>query len=97
MVGVPNTLKSLGVTYRGSSSAPCTQTLSAWNWTLGIWSSLGTKTLGTTETETVATVGGNLADYVSNTTGTGDVAIRFGCSGGTFTSSTDLLRISYTP
>jgi uncharacterized protein YkwD len=97
MVGVPNTLKSLSVTYRGSSSASCTQTLSAWNWTLGVWSSLGSRTLGTTETETVATVGGNLADYVSNTTGTGDVAIRFGCTGGTFTSSTDLLRISYTP
>jgi uncharacterized protein YkwD len=97
MTGVPNTLKSLSVTYRGFSSAACTQTLSAWNWTLGVWSSLGSKALGTTETETVATVGGNLADYVSNTTGTGDVAIRFGCSGGSLTSSTDLLRITYTP
>lgn len=36
------------------------------------------RTLGTTETETVATVTGALASYVSGSTGNGDVAVRVG-------------------
>jgi uncharacterized protein YkwD len=100
MTGVPNTLKSLNVTYRGFSSSACTQTLSVWNWTFGTWSSLGSKAVGTTEIETTAPVGGTLADYVSGSTGNGDVAVRMGCSAGSlgsFTSSGELLRIAYTP
>jgi uncharacterized protein YkwD len=98
ITGVPNTLKSLNVTHRSLSSSPCTQTLWAWNWQQGLWSSLGSTTAGATETETNATVGGTLADYVSGTTGNGDVAIRVSCSSSSsFTLSTDLLRIAFTP
>lgn len=96
--GVPNTLTSLSVTYRGLSTTPCTQTLSIWNWQTGVWSSLGSRTLGTTEAETVATVTGTLANYVSGTTGNGDVAVRVACTGGYFTSfttSSELLKIAY--
>jgi uncharacterized protein YkwD len=98
--GVPNSITSLKTTYRGFSSVPCTQTLYAWNWSLGYWASLGSTSLGTTESATTATVTGSLADYVSGSTGNGDVAVRVGCSAGSFASftlSSDLLYIAYTP
>ncbi|MGZ8782028.1 MAG: CAP domain-containing protein [Gaiellaceae bacterium] len=98
MSGVPNTLKSLNASYRGFSSAACTQTLWFYNWTTATWTSVGSSTLGTTESETVATATGSLADYVGGTTGNGDVVVRVGCTGsGAFTSSSDLLKITYTP
>ena len=56
------------------------------------------RTLGTTETETVATVTGALASYVSGSTGNGDVAVRVACAGSYFTSfttSSELLKITY--
>jgi len=96
--GVPNSVTTLTVTYRGFSTTPCTQTLSIWNWQTGVWSSLGSRTLGTTEAETVATVTGTLANYVSGTTGNGDVAVRVACTGSYFTSfttSSELLKIDY--
>ncbi len=96
--GVPNTLKSLSVGYRGFSTAACTRTLWLYNWSAGVWTSLGSGSLGTVETEAVATAGGTLADFVSGTIGNGDVAVRVGCTGaGAFTTSSDLLRITYTP
>lgn len=100
IAGVPNTIKSLNVTYRGLNSVTCSQTLWIWNWSAGFWSSLGSTSVGATETETNATVGGPLADYVSGSTGNGDVAVRMGCSAGSltsFTSSGELLKITYTP
>ena len=98
ITGVPNTLKSLAVTYRGFSSAACTQTLSLYNWSVGTWTSLGSRTLGTVETETGVSAGGTLADFVSGSAGNGDVAVRVGCTGGTpFTTSSELLGIAYTP
>ncbi len=96
MTAVPNTLGNLQVTYRGLSSPACTQNLAIWNWRTGVWVSLGSRTAGTAEVETSLTPTGTLADYVSGTTGNGDVAVRFRCTGTTFTSNSDLLRISYT-
>jgi len=96
--GVPKALTSLSVTYRGLTTTLCTQTLSIWNWQLGVWSSLGSRTLGTIEAETVATVTGTLGNYVSGTFGTGDVAVRVACGGSyysTFTTSSELLKITY--
>jgi uncharacterized protein YkwD len=96
--GVPNTLKTLSITSRGLSSAVCTQTISAWDWTAGVWRPLATRAVGATESETVVPVGGTLASYVFGSTGNGDVAVRVGCAGtGAFTTSDELLRIVYTP
>lgn len=98
ITGVPNTLKTLSVTSRGFASAACTQTISVWDWTTGVWRAIGTRALGTTEFETVVPVAGALANYVSGSSGNGDVAVRVGCSGGgAFTTSDELLRIAYTP
>jgi uncharacterized protein YkwD len=96
--GVPNSLQTLSITSRGSSSAVCTQTISAWDWSAGVWRPLATRAVGTSETETVVPVGGTLASYVSGSTGNGDVAVRVGCAAtGAFTTSDELLRIAYTP
>ncbi|MBA2460357.1 MAG: hypothetical protein H0V45_01100 [Actinobacteria bacterium] len=99
ITGVPNTLASLAVTYRGFSSTACTQALSLFNWSTGVWSPLDSRALGTSETETAVTVGGVLADFVSGTTGSGDVAVRVGCTTHStpFTMSSELLKIAYTP
>ncbi|HEX2045540.1 MAG TPA: S8 family serine peptidase, partial [Gaiellaceae bacterium] len=95
---VPNGLKSLKVTYRGKGSASCYQALYVYDWTYGAWTRLDARTLGTTESEVNVGVGGNLANYVSGTTGEGDVAIRIRCTRGdslSFSTSADLLRITY--
>jgi len=99
IVGVPNTLKSLNVTYRGLNSSTCTQTIWIYNWQTSIWASLGSRSVGATEVETVVIPTGILADYVSGSAGTGDVAVRVGCSAGftSYSSSADLLKVSYTP
>lgn len=98
ITGVPNTLTTLSIASRGLSSVPCTQTISIWDWTYGTWRSLASRAVGTTESGTTVTVGGTLANYVSGTSGNGDVAVRVGCAGsGSFTTSDELLRITYTP
>jgi hypothetical protein len=98
ITGVPNTLKTLSIVSRGFSSAPCTQTISIWDWTAGAWEGVGTRALGTSESETTLTPSGTLAGYVSGSSGNGDVAVRVGCAAtGSFTTSDELLRIVYTP
>ena len=98
ITGVPNTLTTLSIDSRGLGSVPCTQTISIWDWTFGTWRSLASRAVGTTESGTTVTVTGTLANYVSGSTGNGDVAVRVGCVGsGSFTTSDELLRITYTP
>ena len=97
MTGVSNALTSLKVTYRGRSSHTCNQTIYVYNWTTGTWKSLDARSRGTSESELVLTVGGTLADYVSGTTGDGDVAVRVRCTrdSGSYYVSGDLLKITY--
>jgi uncharacterized protein YkwD len=98
ITGVPNTLKTLSIESRGLSTAACTQTISIWDWTTGVWRSLASRAVGTSESGTTVAVTGTLANNVSGTTGAGDVAVRVGCAGtGSFTTSDELLRITYTP
>ena len=95
---VPNALRSLSVTYNGSNSLACSQTVAIWNWTYGYWVALDSRTVGAATTVS-ASVGGTLADYVSYSYGNGDVAVQVRCLGGDYYSpfyaSGDLLRISY--
>jgi serine protease AprX len=96
ITGVANGLRSLSVTFRGKSSASCSQTLYAYNWTSASWKSLDSRTLGTTEIGLTLTVGGTLSDYVSGSSGDGDVVVRVRCTkGSSFYTSTDQLRITY--
>jgi hypothetical protein len=95
--GVPNTLKSLRVVYRGWNSATCSQTVAVHDWAWGTWRTLDSRSVGTGEVEVAATASGTLADYVSGSTGNGDVAVRVRCSlyGWSFFAAGDLLKIEY--
>ena len=99
MTGISTTFTSLKVTYRGRSSASCTQVVSICNWTTGACVTFDTRAVGTTEVEVSVAAGGTLADYVSGTTGNGDVAVRIRCSRsdalGFFTGG-DLLKVGFT-
>jgi hypothetical protein len=96
--GVSNGLTTLRITYGGRNSIDCKQTISLWNWTHGNWTSLGARTVGSTEVLVDKVVAGTLGDYVSGTSGDGDLKIRVRCTNGTtsFYTSADLLRVTYT-
>jgi Subtilase family/Fervidolysin N-terminal prodomain/Putative Ig domain len=96
--GVSNSLSNLRVSYTGKNSRSCTQVIFIWRWTTSSWVQLSSGSVGTTEIS-IANLApsGTLADYVSGTTGDGDVRVRVRCrrSSQSFFASGDLLRISY--
>ena len=99
LISATNALQSLNVTYRGKSSLSTTQQLYAYNWTTGAWVRLDQRTVGTSESQVDVAPSGTLADYVSGTSGDGDVAIRIRSSRSdsySFFTSGDLLRVTYT-
>ncbi len=96
--GVSNSLRSLEVTYKGKSSRTCTQRVDIWRFATSSWVQLDSRSVGTTEVLVSRLPGGALADYVSGTSGDGQVHVRVRCtlSSASFTTSADLLRITYT-
>jgi hypothetical protein len=96
--GVSNSLSNLRITYKGKNSLSCTQTVSVWRWTTSSWVQLDSRSVGTTEV-LIADLAptGTLADYVSGTSGDGELRVRIRCttSVGNFFSSGDLARIVY--
>jgi hypothetical protein len=96
--GVSNSLSNLRVSYTGKNSRSCTQVIFIWRWTTSSWVQLSSRSVGTTEVS-IANLApsGTLANYVSGSTGDGDVRVRVRCrrSGSSFFASGDLLRISY--
>jgi serine protease AprX len=97
ITGVTNALQSLKITYRGRSYRTCTQVVYVYNWTTGAWVQLDSRSVSTSEVEVNASPTGTLADYVSGSSGDGEVAVRIRCSrsDGSFYTSADLLRITY--
>jgi uncharacterized protein YkwD len=96
--GVSNALTQLTITYRGSHSAACTQAVYLWNWANGYWVRYSSASGGSTETETSFTLTGAVTNYVSGTTGNGEVAVRVHCNrgdGGAFTTRGDLMRVTF--
>ena len=96
--GVSNSLRSLKVIYKGKNSRTCTQTVSVWRSTTSSWVQLDSRSVGTTEVLVERLPEGNLADYVSGTSGDGQLHVRVRCtsSSRSFTASGDLLRVVYT-
>jgi subtilisin family serine protease len=98
VTGVANSLTSLGVSYRGKSSATCSQTVLVFRWTTATWVQLDLRSVGPTEVQVDRPVTGTLADYVSGTTGDGEVRVRVRCTSTTtaFVTSGDMLRVTHT-
>ncbi|MEA2273851.1 MAG: cellulose 1,4-beta-cellobiosidase [Solirubrobacteraceae bacterium] len=97
ITSVPTTAKNLSVVYWGKNTVACNQTLRIYNYELSRWDTLDTRSVDTTVTSITAVPPAAPADYNSNLTGTGNVAVRVTCSGPTaqFRSVGDLLRIKY--
>jgi hypothetical protein len=97
--GVPNEATSLHVTYRGSNSRTCTQSTSIWNWSTSSWTTLDTRSVGSSEVQlTNLAPSGSPATWVSGAAGTGDVRVRVRCtrsSSSSFVANGDLLRLSW--
>jgi uncharacterized repeat protein (TIGR01451 family) len=94
--GVPNSLRSLRVTYSGSAYPVCNQAVSMLNTITGTYTTLDSRWVTSSEVLISPSVGGTLADYVSGTLVTGDVTVRVQCSTySPFYVSGDLLAIVY--
>ena len=89
----PSALSKLDVTYRGSNSVACTQTVEIYRFTDGTWVALDQRMVGSTEAEISKPVSGTLSSYVSG----GNLHVRVRCqtTSSGFTASGDLLRIAY--
>jgi hypothetical protein len=87
------------VTYVGKNSRSCTETVSIWNWSTSAWAQLSSTTVGINELlRSKLSPMGTLADYVSGTSGNGDVRVRVRCTTlGSFTTSADLISVTYQP
>jgi len=95
--GVPSTLRSLNVAYKGSNSSSCTQTLSAWSFQAGSWAQLDSRTVDSNQVLIERSTTGNPGDYVGPG---GEVRVRVRCTvgffGSAFVANGNLLRITYT-
>ena len=95
--GVSNDLRSLVVTYRGKNSRACSQTVQIYNWSKGSWVKLDSRSVGTTEVQIQKSPTGTLADYVSGSSGPGDLRVRVRCTRTSgFYAAGDLLTVSFT-
>ena len=95
---VPNGLRNLKITYKGANSQSCTQTMSIYRWTTSSWVQLNSRSVNTTEALIADLVpGGTLADYVSGSSGNGDIRVRVRCtrSSSSFNARGDLMKIVY--
>jgi uncharacterized protein YkwD len=96
--GVSNALTRLTVTYRGSHSGACAQTVYLWNWANGYWVRFSSANGGPTENQVTFSLIGSPSTYVSGTTGNGEVAVRVHCmrtDAVAFTTRGDLMRVVY--
>jgi hypothetical protein len=94
---VPNSLNSLRITYKGKNSQTCTQSIAIWRWTTNSWVQLNSQSVGTAErlVNNLAPAG-TPADFVSGTSGNGEVRVRVQCTrSSSFFSSWDLLQLEY--
>jgi subtilisin len=96
---VPNDLSSLVVTYRGRSSQSSTgQTVDIWNWANEQWDQLDSRTVSTSEILIEKSPTGQpTADYVSETSGLGELRVRVHAtrSSGSFYTRGDLMKIAF--
>jgi hypothetical protein len=98
--GVPSDATNLRVTYRGSNSRTCSQVVAIWNWTTSAWTTLDSRNVGSSEVQLTNLAPAATGDWVSGSSGDGNVRIRVRCtrsSSSSFYASGDLLRLTWTP
>ena len=93
--GVPSTLSNLKVTYQGSNSRTCAQTIAIYNWGTASWTQLDSRNVGTSQVRVAGVAApGSASSYVSPT---GALRVRVRCALGTqsFYVSANQLQVSY--
>jgi hypothetical protein len=94
---IANDAGELALTYRGSSSARCRQTISIWNYKTGSWRVVDRHTVGRSEVDIPVTVSGGVGDLVRGRSGDGDVQLQVSCTSlrsPRFTLRADLLSLT---
>jgi dipeptidyl aminopeptidase/acylaminoacyl peptidase len=91
---LPSTLAALKVTYQGSNSRSCSQTISIYDWSSGSWSGIASRKVGSTQVRIAdIAVGGTPSRYVGPS---GELRVSVRCTTrGTFIAKGNQLQISY--
>jgi hypothetical protein len=94
---IPNGLAKLQVTYKGKNSVSCTQAVALYNFTAGSWTQIDSRSVGSTEVGLTISPSGPPGDYVSGTSGGGELRLRITChvASPSFFESGDLMKITY--
>jgi len=96
ITGVPNSLTSLRLKYKGKTSALCGQTVALWRWSTRRWILVAARRVGTSEVLVDKRPPGAPADYVGGPAGNGEVRARVSCARGSrFFTRGDLMRLTY--
>lgn len=94
-MGIPSNTSVLKISYSGKNSRSCTQTVDLWRFSDSAWVKLDSRSVGTAEVLiSDLKPAGKLSDHVGPG---GEVRVRVRCQtrSGTFTSSGDLVKLTY--
>ena len=98
--GVPNAVSALSATWRASATRSCTRVVSAMDFVRNVWVTVDSRGTTTTESQVAdKALAGTARDFVSGTTGPGEVRLRVKCTSkvASFREDIDLFRVSYRP
>lgn len=62
--GLPSSVSTLTVTYKGHATASCTQNVNLWNWYYNAWVPISHTTAGTSDVTLTLPAPGQLSDYL---------------------------------
>ena len=95
--GVPSTASGLKVTYSGGNTVACSQTVSVYRWSDGVWVQLDSRSVGAETLLSNLAPPGAASQYVS---GTGELRVQIRCRSSvgnkSYVSQGDLMSITYT-
>ena len=92
--GLPASVATLNITYKGHASTSCTQNVSLWNWYYNAWVAIAHTTAGTSDETLSLPAPGLLADYLF----LGELRLSVQCfriDSAAFDLSSDLVKITY--
>jgi hypothetical protein len=95
---VANSLRNLKISYVGKNSRSCMQTVAVWRWSDAAWVQLDSRSVRGTEVAVENLIPpGTPGEYVTGTSGEGELRVRVRCSGPkkSFVASGDLMKIDY--
>jgi hypothetical protein len=92
--GLPSSLATLTVTYKGHAGTSCTQNVNLWNWYYNAWVPISHTTAGTSDATLTLPAPGLLSDYLF----LGELRVSVQCfhtDSAPFDLSSDQVKITY--